>query len=58
MLDVTRALQSGENLLALRVLKPGSKERIDGFILDEIPHRMRPTWSTAGRRRVIVCLSA
>ena len=38
-LDVTGALKRGENLLAVRVLKPGSKERIDGFILDEIPHR-------------------
>ena len=38
-LDVTGALKPGENLLAVRVLKPGSRERLDGFILHEIPHR-------------------
>ena len=37
--DVTGALKPGQNLLAVRALKPGAKERIDGFILDEIPHR-------------------
>jgi hypothetical protein len=37
-LDVTTALREGSNLLAVRVLKPG-KERIDGYVLGEIPHR-------------------
>jgi len=37
-MDVTDVLQAGENLLAVRVLKPG-EEPIDGFILEEIPHR-------------------
>ncbi len=37
-MDVTDVLQSGENLLAVRVLKPG-EEPIDGFALEEIPHR-------------------
>jgi hypothetical protein len=37
-LDVTPALREGSNLLAVRVLKPGNK-RIDGYVLQEIPHR-------------------
>lgn len=37
-LDVTAALRPGENLLAVRVLKPGN-ERIDGLVLNEIPRR-------------------
>ncbi len=37
-LDVTKALRPGENLLAVRVLKPGD-EPVDGFTLGDIPHR-------------------
>ncbi|HEY3341594.1 MAG TPA: glycoside hydrolase family 2 TIM barrel-domain containing protein, partial [Anaerolineae bacterium] len=37
-LDVTLALREGSNLLAVRVLKPGNA-RIDGYVLQEIPHR-------------------
>jgi hypothetical protein len=38
-LDVTDAVRPGkENLLAIRVLNPGT-EPIDGFCLDQIPHR-------------------
>jgi hypothetical protein len=37
-LDVTSALLAGENLLAVRVLKPGDDE-IDGLTLRTIPHR-------------------
>jgi len=37
-LDVTGLLRPGENLLAVRVVKPGD-ERIDGLVLGEIPHR-------------------
>jgi hypothetical protein len=38
-LDVTNALRpDGENLLAVRVLNP-SEARIDGFLLQETPHR-------------------
>ncbi len=37
-LDITSALREGSNLLAVRVLKPGN-ERVDGFVLREIPHR-------------------
>lgn len=39
-LDVTAALRPGENLLAVRVLKPGD-ERIDGYVLNEIPRRVQ-----------------
>ena len=39
-LDVTAMLRPGENLLAVRVLKPGN-ERIDGFVLNEIPRRIQ-----------------
>jgi len=37
-LDVTDLLRPGQNLLAVRVVKPGD-ERIDGLVLAEIPHR-------------------
>lgn len=37
-LDVTALLRPGENLLAVRVVKPGN-ERVDGLVLAEIPHR-------------------
>jgi hypothetical protein len=37
-LDVTVLLRPGENLLAVRVVKPG-EERVDGLTLAEIPHR-------------------
>ena len=37
-LDVSAALRAHENLLAVRVVKPGD-ERVDGFTLREIPHR-------------------
>ncbi len=36
-LDVTNLLRPGENLLAVRVVKPGD-ERVDGLVLAEIPH--------------------
>ncbi len=37
-LDVTGLLRPGDNLLAVRVVKPGD-ERVDGLVLAEIPHR-------------------
>ncbi|MBN1553624.1 MAG: hypothetical protein JXA11_02680 [Phycisphaerae bacterium] len=37
-LDITSAVKSGDNLLAVRVLNP-TDEPIDGFKLTEIPHR-------------------
>ncbi len=37
-LDVTATLQPGENLLAVRVMKPGN-EPVDGFVLAELPRR-------------------
>ncbi len=37
-LDVTELIRPGENLLAVRVVKPGN-ERVDGLVLAEIPHR-------------------
>ncbi|HEY3328902.1 MAG TPA: glycoside hydrolase family 2 TIM barrel-domain containing protein [Capsulimonadaceae bacterium] len=40
--DVTERVLAGDNLLAVRIVKPGS-ERIDGVVLDEIPHRNQKT---------------
>ncbi|MCC7261840.1 MAG: hypothetical protein IT369_04870 [Candidatus Latescibacteria bacterium] len=38
VLDITGALQPGENLLAIRVLNP-TNEPIDGIVLAQTPHR-------------------
>src|SRR5208283_5424364 len=38
-LDATAAMHAGENLLAVRVVKPDGRHRIDGLLLGEIPHR-------------------
>jgi hypothetical protein len=38
VLDATDAVVAGENRLCVRVLNP-TKERIDGFVLKETPHR-------------------
>jgi hypothetical protein len=47
-LDVTAAVKPGKaNLLAVRVLNPGP-ERIDDFVLDEIPHRNKRVPLTPG----------
>ena len=48
VLDVTGVLQPGcENSLAVRVLNP-SNERIDGFLLAEVPHRHKGIPYNAG----------
>lgn len=44
-LDATAAMRPDENLLAVRVLNPGD-ERIDGFLLREIPHRHKHSSET------------
>ena len=47
-LDVTGAIKPGKaNLLAVRVLNPGP-ERLDGLVLEEIPHRNKRVPLTPG----------
>ena len=47
-LDVTDALRQGENLLAIRMLSPGSDEVFDGLTGQAVPARRRAAACAAG----------